>query len=139
MTETILNGKDAGRDSLVLSQMAHVCQRSARFGDWLYVRSYHDGFHLFDREMLYNLKTDVHEQKDVKDEHPEICAQGAKIILDWHDKAMIESPYTQDPLWTVMKENGPYHTWNSLPAYLKRLEETGRKEGADKLRERYMK
>lgn len=139
MTETILNGKDAGRDSLVLSQMAHVCQRSARFGDWLYVRSYHDGFHLFDREMLYNLKTDVHEQKDVKDEHPEICAQGAKIILDWHDKAMIESPYTQDPLWTVMKENGPYHTWNSLPAYLKRLEETGRKEGVDKLRERYMK
>ena len=38
MAETILDGKDAGRDSLVLSQMAHVCQRSARFGDWLYVK-----------------------------------------------------------------------------------------------------
>lgn len=78
MTETILNGKDAGRDSLVLSQMAHVCQRSARFGDWLYVRSYHDGFHLFDREMLYNLKADVHEQKDVKDEHPKSVPRARK-------------------------------------------------------------
>ena len=37
--ETVTDGKAAGRDSLVLSQMAHVCQRSARFGDWLYVRT----------------------------------------------------------------------------------------------------
>ena len=77
-------GKDCetGRDSLVISQNAHVCQRSAVFGDWLYMRTIHDGYHLFDREMLYNLKEDPHETCDVKEKFPELCAKGAKIILD---------------------------------------------------------
>ena len=118
--ETVTDGKAAGRDSLVLSQMAHVCQRSARFGDWLYVRTYHDGFHLFDREMLFNLREDPHEQHDVKDAHPELCAQGAKI-----------------PMMTVLHEDGPYHTHGHLDEYIERLEKTGRKAGADALRKKY--
>lgn len=139
LKNVILKGESNGRDSLVLSQMAHVCQRSARFDDWLYIRSYHDGFHLFDKEMLFDLKDDPHEQRDVKELYPEVCARGAKIILDWHDKAMEESPYLQDPLWTVMKENGPYHTWNHLESYIERLEKTGREDGAARLREKYLK
>jgi arylsulfatase A-like enzyme len=135
--DTIMQGKDQGRDSLVLSQMSHVCQRSARFGDWLYVRTYHDGFYLFDKEMLYNLKEDIHEQKDVKERYPEVCAQGARIILDWHDEAMMSSDYTIDPLWTVLKEGGPFHVRGELERYCKRLEETGRSEGAELLRERH--
>lgn len=135
--ESLFHDVDTGRESLVLSQMAHVCQRSARFGDWLYIRSYHDGFHLFDREMLFNLREDPYEQHDVKEQYPEIVAKGAKIILDWHDQAMLESPYTQDPMWTVLEENGPFHTWDALPEYLRRLEQTGRADGAEKLRQRY--
>ncbi|MCR5254817.1 MAG: sulfatase [Acetatifactor sp.] len=134
---TITKGEKQGRESLVISQMAHVCQRSARFGDWLYMRTYHDGFHLFDREMLFNLKDDIHEQHDVKDEYPEICAKGAKIILDWHDHAMLTSPYTLDPMWTVLEEGGPFHVRGCLDLYCKRLEETGRKEGAEELRRRH--
>ncbi|MCD8011721.1 MAG: sulfatase-like hydrolase/transferase [Lachnospiraceae bacterium] len=137
LKENILEGKQSGRESLVLSQMAHVCQRSARFGDWLYIRTYHDGFHLFDNEMLYHVSEDVHEQKDVKEDFPQICALGAKIILDWHDRAMLESSDFRDPMWTVLQENGPYHTWNSLPDYIKRLEQTDRAEGARRLREKY--
>ena len=90
-TRTITEGENTGRDSLVISQMAHVCQRSAHFGDWLYIRTYHDGFHLFDKEMLFNVKEDPYEQHDVKAEHPELCAMGAKIILDWHDEQMLKS------------------------------------------------
>jgi arylsulfatase A-like enzyme len=134
---TVLRGEAAGRDSVVISQMAHVCQRAARFGDWIYIRSYHDGYHLFDREMLFNLREDPHEQYDVKDRYPEICAQGAKIILDWVDEAMLSSGYPLDPLWTVILENGPYHTWRHLPAYLERLEATGRSGAAAALRQRY--
>ena len=134
---SILEGADTGRDSLVISQMAHVCQRSARFGDWLYIRSIHDGYHLFDDEMLFNLKDDPYEQHDVKAEHPELCAMGAKIILDWHDAEMKKSDSQIDPMWTVMKEGGPYHTRGNLPAYLERLEATGRAEGARRLREKY--
>ena len=136
-TKTVTDGENTGRDSLVISQMAHVCQRSARFGDWLYVRTYHDGFHLFDKEMLFDIRNDPHEQHDVKAEHPELCAVGAKIILDWHDEQMLKSDCPIDPMMTVLHEGGPYHARGHLDAYLKRLEETGRAEGAAKLREKY--
>lgn len=136
---TLLKGEKQGRESLVISQMAHVCQRSARFDKWLYIRTYHDGFHLFDREMLFDLEADPYEQKDVKKEHPEICAQGAKIILEWHDKAMMEGDQLIDPLWTVMSEGGPFHTVGFLDKYCKRLEETGRVQGAKELRKRHGK
>ncbi|MCI8624414.1 MAG: sulfatase [Provencibacterium sp.] len=130
-------GEDAGRESLVISQMAHVCQRAAVFEDWIYLRTLHDGYRLFDREMLFHLSEDPHEQFDVKDRYPEVCARGAKIILDWQEEAMLRSGSTTDPMWTVMKENGPYHTWRELPDYLKHLEKTGRSKQAQLLRERH--
>jgi arylsulfatase A-like enzyme len=58
-------GSDDGREALVLSQCAHVCQRSVRWGPWLYMRTYHDGFHLFPEEMLFNVATDPHQQRDL--------------------------------------------------------------------------
>ena len=144
----------AGRPSVVISQMAHVCQRSARFGDWLYVRTYHDGYHLFDGEMLFNVKDDPYEQRDLKSERPDLCEKGAKIILDWHDEMMMKSsrpcgankpggaispggPVATDPLWTVLGEGGPFHARGHLDAYLKRLRETGRADGAAKLEAKY--
>lgn len=136
---SILKGENTGRDHLVISQMAHVCQRSARFGDWLYMRTYHDGYHLFDKEMLFNVKNDPHEQYDVKDAHPDICAQGAKIILDWHDEQMLKSDSPIDPMMTVLHENGPYHTHVDLNQYIAHLEATGRADGAEKLRQKYLK
>lgn len=129
----LTGGKDTGREALVLSQMAHVCQRSARFDDWLYIRTIHDGFHLFDREMLFNVRKDPHELCDVKDEYPEICMRGAKIILDWTDKQMLTSDSPIDPMWTVMHEGGPYHTTGWKEKYAKRLMETGRMQAGQQL------
>ena len=123
----VTEGKAAGREYLVLSQMAHVCQRSARFGDWIYIRTLHDGYHLFDREMLFNVKEDPHEQRDVKALHPEVCAQGAKLILDWQEEQMLKSPSPVDPMYTVLHEGGPYHTRGHLQEYALRLEQTGRR------------
>lgn len=135
--DSLRKGVETGREALVLSQMTHVCQRSARFGDWLYIRTYHDGFHLFDREMLFCIKDDPYEQFDLKEKYPQICAQGAKIILDWHDEQMAKSVSVVDPLWTVLKEGGPYHTWNHLEEYLDRLRATGREEGARRLEKKH--
>ena len=87
--------------------------------------------------MLFCLKDDPYEQRDVKAEHPDLLARGAKLILDWQDEQMLKSDSQIDPLWTVMREGGPYHTQGHLEEYLKRLEATGRSEGARKLRERY--
>lgn len=137
--DTLRSGADCGREGVIISQMAHVCQRSARFGDWLYMRTYHDGFHLFDREMLFHIAQDPHEEHDVKAEYPEICAQGAKMILDWHDEQMLKSDSPIDPMMTVLHEDGPYHTHGHLQEYLERLEQTGRAEGAQELRRRHLK
>ncbi|MCR5310848.1 MAG: sulfatase [Lachnospiraceae bacterium] len=131
--KSLTDGESCGRESLVISQMAHVCQRSAVFGDWLYMRTYHDGYHLFDKEMLFNLKDDIHEQCDVKDRYPEICAKGAKIILDWHDDAMSTGRYTEDPMWTVLAEGGPFHARGHFREYHDRLVNTGRNEAAKRL------
>ena len=134
----ITESRSAGRDHVILSQMAHVCQRSARFGDWLYIRTYDDGFHLaFDREMLFNIRKDPHEQRDVKDEHPDLCAFGAKLIFDWQDEQMLKNPSLGDPLWTVLSEGGPFHTRGYAKPYADWLEQTGRSEGAAILRQRY--
>ena len=125
-----------GWDSLVLSQQAHVCQRSVRFDDYLYMRTIKDGFHLFDDEMLFNIKDDPHEQYNIAKTNPDICTKGAKLILDWLENAMKVSG--RDPMWTVYHEGGPFHAPDSFFVhYLKRLENSGRSEAAAKLREKY--
>ncbi len=128
-----------GRPYLVVSQNAHVCQRSVVFDGWLYIRTIHDGYHLFDKEMLFHLETDPYEQFDLKAQHPEICAQGAKYILDWQEDQMAKNPQHPDPMWTVMSEGGPFHTQVPLGPYIERLKATGRAEGAKQLVEKYLK
>jgi arylsulfatase A-like enzyme len=140
---TVRDGTPDGRDELVISQCCHVCQRSVRFGPWLYMRTYHDGFHLFAQEMLYNLDEDPHEQHDLAPSCPELCREGAWRLLRWHDAQMQRlSPDAVDPLWTVIAEGGPLHAQHDsphspLPAYLQHLEATGRAEGATLLRAKY--
>jgi choline-sulfatase len=126
-----------GRDSVVLTQCAHVCQRSARFGDWVYIRTVHGGYHLFPREMLFNVAEDPHERRNLADERPDICAQGAKIILDWNESVMKTSRYETDPMWTVMREGGPEHARGELRRYMERLRGTPREYGIAELEKMY--
>ena len=133
----VWSGYDSGREYLVISQCAHVCQRGVRFGDWMYVRTYHDGYHLFPDEMLFNIATDPHEQHDVAKAHPEVCHQGAAYLAEWHDEMMKSMSYETDPLWTVMKEGGPAHARGALKAYCERLEQTGRGQHVAELRRRF--
>jgi arylsulfatase A-like enzyme len=133
----IESGEDCGRDHLVVSQCAHVCQRSARFGSWLYTRTYHCGYHLFPEEMLYNIDEDPHEQHNLAQERPEICKQGADILAEWREQMMSSMPYDVDPLDTVLDEGGPFHARGYLPAYCERLEQTGRGQHVAELKRRY--
>ena len=135
--ETLRTGADTGRPYLVLSQCAHVCQRSVRFDDYIYIRTYHDGFHLFPTEMLFNIKEDFHEQKNLAEERPDLCAKACRYLLDWHQQQMMKSRSDVDPMWTVIREGGPYHAKGNLPAYCERLKRTGRSEGAEELMRRH--
>lgn len=132
----ILGKPFSGRDYLVVGQCAHVCQRGVRFGDWMYVRTYHDGYHPFPKEMLFNIVNDPNQQVNLAAERPDLCRQAVHHMADWHDAMMLSSDSDVDPLWTVMRENGPYHTWNALPGFIQRLEASGRGEWAAELRKR---
>lgn len=151
----LMDGEDVGRDEVTISQCAHVCQRSVRWENWLYMRTYHDGFHLFPQEMLYDLEADPHEQNNLADAQPERCQEGAWRLARWHDAQMQKMAGYRlditDPLWRVVQEGGPFHARLSdghvpgspagglrgFEAYLEHLEQTGRADGAAALRERY--
>jgi arylsulfatase A-like enzyme len=144
-------GTDPGRDELVLSQGAHVAQRSVRWAEWLYIRTYHDGFHLFPDEMLFDVKRDPFEQDDLAAARPDIVREGAGRLARWHAAQMsrLASVFEDagDPLETVIREGGPYHARLISPGdpgspagllrYIRRLEATDRSEGAAILSARY--
>ena len=125
----LLQGKDeTGREYLVVSQCAHVCQRSVRFGDYLYIRTYHDGYHLTPDEELFDLRRDPHETCNLAPQNPELCWHGAWYLERWVTQQMqtMSGRYCDDPLWRVIHEGGPFHCKGYLPEYCERLEQTGR-------------
>lgn len=134
---TITEGRDCGRDYLVLSQCAHVCQRGVRFRNWMYTRTYHDGYHLFPDEMLFDVENDPHEIHNVAPARKDVCMEAVYYLNEWHDAMMKSMPYQIDPLWTVMKEGGPLHARGHLKAYCERLEQTGRGHHVPELKRRH--
>jgi len=101
------------------------------------MRTYHDGYHLFPDEMLYNIESDPHEQYDVAAENPDVCKEAAAILADWRQRMMDSMPYDVDPLDTVLQEGGPLHARGCLPGYCERLEQTGRGQHVAELKRRH--
>ncbi len=135
--EALRTGADSGREYLVLGQCCHGAMRSVRFGPWVYIRVYHDFYHLYPAEMLFNVEGDPHEQRNLAEERPEIRDHAARLLLDWQDDMLRQVPDGVDPLWTVMREGGPYHSRGYLPAYCERLLQTGRGEHVAPLKARH--
>ncbi|MCM8758256.1 MAG: sulfatase [Candidatus Omnitrophica bacterium] len=135
--QTIKTGTECGRDFLVLSQCCHGCQRSVRWKDYIYIRTYHDFYHLYPDQMLFNIKEDPHEQNNLAEKLPDICAQATSHYMKWYDEMMKKSPYPVDPLWLVLKEGGPFHSRGRLKEYCRRLEETNRAWAIEELKKRH--
>ncbi len=144
-------GSDSGRDYLVVSQGAWSCQRSVRLrvpgdgqgsGEYICIRSYHDGYHGFPDIMLYDVVNDPHEQHNLAVERPELVHRAMSMLDDWYGQMMRRTNPPKastpvDPMWTVMRAGGAFHTRGELPGYLNRLRETGRSNWADHLAARY--
>ncbi len=134
-------GGHSTRDALILSQGAWSCQRSVRFdGDGrelLLIRSYHDGYHPFGEHMLFDLAADPHEQDDLAGREPELVREGLSHLDSWLARMARESRSDVDPLMTVMREGGPFHTRGELGGYLKHLRATDRGSHADALEARF--
>ncbi|KEI07040.1 sulfatase [Clostridium botulinum] len=137
--QSIFNRTDTGRDDLILGQCSHVCQRSVRFNNLLYIRTYHDGFHLFPKEMLFDIKKDPYEQHDVAKLNLDVCKEATYRLTNWHDHMMMTMKYDVDPLWTVIKEGGPFHAKGELKKYCERLKKTDRGFAVEELKRRHPK
>jgi arylsulfatase A-like enzyme len=130
-------GRETGRECLVVSQGAWSCQRSVRFDDYLAIRSYHDGYHAFPEVMLFDVKDDPHEQRDLAASRSELVGRAAGTLDAWHADMLRTATHPVDPMWIVMREGGPHHCAGYLPAYLDRLCATGRENWARLLAEKH--
>ena len=135
---SLTEGKDTGHDELILGQCAHGCQRSVRWDDWIYIRTWHDGYHCFDEEMLFNLKDDPHEQNNVIADFSGIADIGREKYEQWHQEMMSSMPdgYTEDPMDIVLRET-PCHCLHDMKDYSERLKETGRGDSVVVIKERH--
>jgi arylsulfatase A-like enzyme len=124
-------GEDMGREYLVVSQAAWACQRGVRFDGWMYLATRHDAYHLYPREMLFDLGSDPHQQEDLGASHPDVLARGRALLAAWLEAQLAGG--ARDPHDNVMREGGPFHVRGQLPAYAARLRETGRAALADLL------
>ena len=136
-SESLDNGDDVGRDHLVVSQGAWTCQRGVRFDDYLMIDTMHDGYHLYDDVMLFDLANDPHEQNNLAKEQADVVKRGQALLGEWHAGMMVDAARGRDPLTNVVAEGGPYHVRGQLPEYLSRLRATGRDDQASALAEKY--
>lgn len=135
--EAFRTGRDEGREHLVLTQGAWTCQRAVRFERHLFIHTLHDGYHLFDEHMLFDLDADPHEQHNLAPEHPELVARGLAVIERFRADALARSTAGIDPLETVLREGGPFHVRGQLRPYLERLRATDRAQLAAALEQRH--
>jgi arylsulfatase A-like enzyme len=136
-TKTFRVGEEQGREYLVVSQNAWSCQRSVRFDDYICLRTYHDGYKQLEPVMLFDLAQDPHEQHDLAAEQPEIVDRAMGMLAEWHHRMAATSLHDVDPMMTVLREGGAFHTRGMLPRYLERLRATGRAHHADTLARRH--
>ncbi|MFW6066202.1 MAG: sulfatase [Planctomycetota bacterium] len=134
--ETFRRGESAGRNAVVCGQCCWSCQRSVRWGDWLFIRTYHTGLKHYPARMLFNVADDPHELNDLSDQRPDLADHGQSLLESWTAEMMTTSTSAVDPMWLVMREGGPFHTkGEQTEKYIERLRNTGRKQHADFLTE----
>jgi len=130
-SQTLKSGSSAGREYLCLSQGAWSCQRSARWGDYILIRTYDTGNKNFPSLMLFNLKEDPHEQHNLASTRPDLVGHGLQLMDEWLAKNLRESGHS-DPLFDVIAEGGPLHAREKdrkeLCAHLRK---TGREHHAE--------
>lgn len=133
--DALKEGREAGRDHLVISQAAWCCQRSVRTREYLYLRTYEDAWRDYPEELLFHLPSDPHEQRNLAPAMPDQVARGRSLLADWQDSMLSSSPSGIDPMDTVLAEGGSLHSREAGDYHL-RLVATGRAAIAERLARR---
>lgn len=127
-------GDDAGRDALVVSQMAWSCQRAVRWADWLLLRTFHPGLKDLPPLALYDVVADPHQTRDLAADRPEAVADGLERLEAWTAAQRARNPEGEDPMETVIAEGGPSLARGHEDAYEARLRATGRADQVARMR-----
>jgi len=110
-----------------------------RWKNWIMIRTYHDGLKDFPDVMLFDIENDPHELNNLAAAKPDVVGEGLRMLDRWTAEMMATSESTEDPLWIVMSEGGPYHTAGAVKLYGDRLRSTGRAHHADALEKRHQR
>ncbi len=132
--EAFRAGTDRGRDYVVFSQNCWACQRAVRWDDYVFIRTYHTGLKDLPARMLFHVADDPHELNDLTAERPELADRGQALIEQWTGDMLSISDSPIDPMWTVMREGGPFHCREIGPRFLQHLRDTGRAHHAEFLK-----
>jgi len=135
--DDLMQGNDTGRSHLVVSQGAWTCQRAVRWEDYICIQTLHDGYHLYDDVMLFDLVSDEHETNNLATTHTDVRDRGLHLLATWHGEMMQDAARGRDPLTNVIREGGPYHIRGQLKDYLVRLRDTDRAAFADALEQKH--
>jgi choline-sulfatase len=127
-------GRPAGREALVVSQMAWSCQRAVRWGPWLYLRTYHPGLKDLPPEALFEVARDPHQQHDRAAERPDLVREGRERLAAWTAAMLERNPDGEDPMETVLAEGGPSLARGHERWYEERLRATGRADVVERMR-----
>ena len=119
-------GHQEGRPYLVVSQNAWSCMRAVRWEEYLFIRTYHTAFKNYPARMLFDVARDGHELADLAPSRPDLAARGQALLDEWTAQMLAASDAAEDPMQTVLREGGPFHTRGRLEEYCARLRATGR-------------
>jgi hypothetical protein len=109
--------------------MCWSCQRSVRWDDCVFIRTYHTGLKDFPARMLFDVGKDPHEVNDLAASQPALAGRGQALLETWTEEML--SGGAEDPMGTVLREGGPFHTRGELESYCRRLRDTGRPRHAE--------
>ena len=94
---------------------------------------------MMDDLMLFNLADDPNEQHNLAKTESEIVSMGLVYLEQWLTDMKATAISDVDPMMTVLRQGGAFHTRGHLPAYLDRLRATGREQHADYLEKKHPK
>lgn len=126
---SLRKGRPEGRDYLVVSNCAWACQRAVRWDNYIMIKTYHSGYKNYPEIMLFDLEKDPHELANLADKRPDLVDHALARLEEWKAEEMKRSFTDIDPMWTVMREGGPFHASYGSPnfeKYAERLRKTGR-------------
>lgn len=135
----VLEGEEMeGRDYLILEHGLYACQRAVVDERWFYLYTYHEGFNIIEKEVLYDLKEDPNQTENVADKNPDVIFKMYNRLNRWVDENLDKSGIKRDPMRDIIASGGPFR-YLQPEDWVLHLESENRYEAAKYYRDKYMR